>query len=129
MQRSSPVSSSKPDAPAPVPDTQAVLQAALAASWQRDQRVGRRRTALRWLIWGLWRCAPVVLVFALAWAAWRWLVPEIHTQQGARAQNQSASQHASARSTPPASYGALGTTASLQYLSLKPANRLHSKES
>jgi hypothetical protein len=117
-----------PASPGQVPHTQALLQAALAASWQRDRRVVRRRLALRWLVWGLWRCVALVLLLALAWAAWRWLMPEIHLQQTALSQDRPVAQHASARSMLPAGHVELGTTAPLQDPPTKPENRLHSKE-
>jgi ABC-type nickel/cobalt efflux system permease component RcnA len=131
MQRSNTVSPKRPAAAAQIPDTHAVLQAALAASWQRDRRVGQQRVMLRWLIWGLWRCVLAVLVFTAAWVVWRyhWLMPEIQTQPGARSQpNHHAVQQTFAQTTQPADYVVLETTATHQHPSLKPTNRLHSKE-
>lgn len=48
-----------------VPDTEAVLRAALAASWRRDKRVARRRIAWRWTLWYLQRYSPHVLALAV----------------------------------------------------------------
>ena len=53
----------------PVIDTHALLDAALRASWQRDHRVGSRRLAVRWLVWGIGKyffhiLAIAALVFA-----------------------------------------------------------------
>jgi hypothetical protein len=39
----------------PVIDTNTLRQAALQNSWQRDQRVARRRLAVRWVLWWLWK--------------------------------------------------------------------------
>ncbi len=39
----------------PVIDTNTLRQAALQKSWQRDQRVARRRLAVRWVLWWLWK--------------------------------------------------------------------------
>jgi hypothetical protein len=46
----------------PVVDSNTLRQAALQRSWQRDQRVARRRLALRWLLWWLWKCRYVLLI-------------------------------------------------------------------
>jgi hypothetical protein len=68
-----------PAAPATVPDAQALRRAALQAAWRRDRRVGRRRVALRWLMWAFWRYGiPMATVLALALAVWLWLLPGIH---------------------------------------------------
>ncbi|MCU0955852.1 MAG: hypothetical protein MUF55_00600 [Hydrogenophaga sp.] len=40
-----------PLTPRPVPDPEQVRRAALAASWQRDRRIAKRRLAWRWLLW------------------------------------------------------------------------------
>jgi hypothetical protein len=40
-----------PLTPRPVPDPELVRRAALAASWQRDRRIAKRRLAWRWLLW------------------------------------------------------------------------------
>lgn len=55
----------------PVPDADALRRALLAASWQRDRVVSRRRLAWRWLIWGVKRHGLKLLaVGALTlWAA------------------------------------------------------------
>jgi hypothetical protein len=45
----------------PVIDTNTLRQAALQNSWQRDQRVARRRLALRWVLWWLWKCRYYLL--------------------------------------------------------------------
>jgi hypothetical protein len=45
----------------PVIDTNTLRQAALQTSWQRDQRVARRRLAVRWVLWWLWKCRYVWL--------------------------------------------------------------------
>ena len=45
----------------PLPDTESVRQAALAASWRRDRVVARRRLAWRWFLWYLWRSLPYLL--------------------------------------------------------------------
>lgn len=39
----------------PVLDTNTLRQAALRASWVRDQRVARRRLAMRWALWWIWK--------------------------------------------------------------------------
>lgn len=59
--------------PAVLPSSDAVRRAALARSWQRDRRVGRRRLAWRWTLWGLWRYGPPVGAAALLAAA-LWLL-------------------------------------------------------
>ncbi len=46
----------------PVIDTNTLRQAALQKSWQRDQRVARRRVALRWVLWWLWKCRYYLLI-------------------------------------------------------------------
>lgn len=65
---------SRPAAAASVTDSDALRRAALARSWQRDRRVGRRRLAWRWCLWLLGRYAlPVAaVVVAVASATW-WL--------------------------------------------------------
>jgi hypothetical protein len=68
-----------PAAPAAVPDAQALRRTALHAAWRRDRRVGRRRVALRWLVWAFWRYGvPMAAVLALALAVWLWLLPATH---------------------------------------------------
>ena len=47
--------------PRPLPGTETVRQAALAASWRRDRAVARRRLARRWVVWYLWRSMPYLL--------------------------------------------------------------------
>jgi hypothetical protein len=55
----------------PVPDTEALRRALLAASWQRDRAVSRRRLAWRWMLWAFKRRGPKVLLTGalLLWAA------------------------------------------------------------
>lgn len=55
----------------PVPDAEALRRALLAASWQRDRAVSRRRLAWRWLLWAFKRHGPKLLLVAalLLWAA------------------------------------------------------------
>lgn len=66
--------SSSPLVPAhasPVPDAEALRQAMLQASWQRSQRVARRRLAWRWLSWfGLRYALPALLLAVLV--TWFW---------------------------------------------------------
>jgi hypothetical protein len=58
---------------APVPDTQALRQALLQASWQRNRWVARRRIAWRWMLWfGARYLLPALVVIGLG--AWLWLV-------------------------------------------------------
>lgn len=129
MQRSHPVPPQAPAAPGQVPSTQALLQTALAASWQRDRRVGLRRLAWRWLIWGLWRCAALVLLLTVLWAAWHGLVPETPTPQWGSAPDKPTTPNASlARSAVPASREARGTTVFLQDPSPEPDPPSYSKE-
>jgi hypothetical protein len=45
----------------PVIDTNTLRQAALETSWLRDQRVARRRLAIRWTLWWLWKCRYYLL--------------------------------------------------------------------
>ena len=59
--------------PAPVPDIDVLRRAALQASWRRDRRIARRRTAMRWALWYGVRGLPLVLLGA-AIAVWL-LVP------------------------------------------------------
>jgi hypothetical protein len=47
---------------APVIDTPTLRQAALQKSWQRDQQVARRRLALRWVLWWLWKLRYYLLI-------------------------------------------------------------------
>lgn len=64
--RSAPVAAKRSAAPAPLPDPDALRRAALAASWQRDRHVGRRRLAWRHLQWFLARrVVPALAVLAL----------------------------------------------------------------
>lgn len=55
----------------PVPDAEALRRALLAASWQRDRAVSRRRLAWRWLLWAFKRHGPKLLLVGalLLWAA------------------------------------------------------------
>jgi len=67
-----------PERPTPtsaVPDSEALRQSALRASWRRDRQVGRRRRWTRWLVWALCRyglplllatAAAIAVVFALS---------------------------------------------------------------
>lgn len=65
----------------PVLDTEALRRTALAASWQRDRRVGRRRLVLRWLGWALWRyLLPALLLAGLCALLWLYLVPMLHAE-------------------------------------------------
>ncbi|MDP2163064.1 MAG: hypothetical protein Q8K21_02385 [Hydrogenophaga sp.] len=97
-----------PAAPAHVPDAQALLRTALRASWQRDQRVGRRRLALRWMLWAFWRYGlPLLLVLTAAVAVWLWLLPGLHQSLAVSKQDRpaqptapTASQHAPAATGP-----------------------------
>jgi hypothetical protein len=57
----------------PVVDTNTLREAALRASWQRDQRVSRRRLAVRWLWWSLWKYRfylAALLAAVLAFIFW-----------------------------------------------------------
>jgi hypothetical protein len=63
---------------ASVPHSQALLQAALQASWKRDRRVGGRRLALRWVVWAFLRYGPPFLLpLAVAMSVWFWLLPSL----------------------------------------------------
>jgi hypothetical protein len=42
-------------------DSNTLREAALRASWRRDQRVARRRLAIRWTLWWLWQYKHLVL--------------------------------------------------------------------
>jgi len=66
------------NAPAPVPDVDALRLAALQASWQRDRWVARRRVAMRWALWYAGKYGLQVLL-ALVVAAFVWLrvIPEL----------------------------------------------------
>lgn len=57
----------------PVVDTNTLREAALRASWQRDQRVSRRRLAVRWLLWSMWKYRfyiAALLACVLAFLYW-----------------------------------------------------------
>lgn len=57
----------------PVVDTNTLREAALRASWQRDQRVSRRRVAVRWLLWSVWKYrfyGIALIAAALAFVFW-----------------------------------------------------------
>jgi hypothetical protein len=41
--------------PLPMIDTNSLREAALRASWRRDQIVSRRRLAVRWVLWWIWK--------------------------------------------------------------------------
>ena len=49
------------EGPPSIPDSDAVRQAALQASWRRDRRVAQRRIAWRWLTWYFQRFSPYVV--------------------------------------------------------------------
>ncbi|MGA8513330.1 MAG: hypothetical protein WB821_00990 [Burkholderiaceae bacterium] len=49
----------------PVLDTNSLRESALRASWQRDQRVARRRLAIRWTLWWLWKYKHFILAALL----------------------------------------------------------------
>jgi hypothetical protein len=60
----------------PVLDTNTLRESALRASWVRDQRVARRRLALRWTLWWLWKyrvqlLAACTLIAVLAYLLYR----------------------------------------------------------
>ncbi len=64
------------------PDAEALRQAALRSSWARDQRVARRRLALRWLAWAFWRYGlAILLVVAVAASVVAWMLSISHTSQ------------------------------------------------
>jgi hypothetical protein len=52
--------------PGPLPDSHALRARALAASWQRDRAVHRRRLAWRWVQWAFMRYGVPALVGAAA---------------------------------------------------------------
>jgi hypothetical protein len=52
---------SLPGVSMPVLDTNTLRESALRASWQRDQRVARRRLAIRWTLWWLWKYGFFIL--------------------------------------------------------------------
>ncbi|WP_332740640.1 hypothetical protein [Hydrogenophaga sp.] len=59
-----------------MPDSETLRQTALRASWQRDQRVGRRRRWARWLAWAFWRYGLALLMVAGAVSlVVLWLLP------------------------------------------------------
>ncbi|GAB4204783.1 MAG: hypothetical protein Fur0019_05960 [Tibeticola sp.] len=60
-----------PAHPQPVPDSESLRRALLAASWRRDRAVSRRRLAWRWLLWAFKRYGPKLLLVGalLFWAA------------------------------------------------------------
>lgn len=64
----------RPTGPEPVPDINALRQAALQASALRGRKVAQRRVALRWLSWFSIRLGAVLATTALAWL---WAVPEL----------------------------------------------------
>ncbi len=47
-----------------VPDSEAVRQAALQASWRRDRRVAQRRIFWRWIVWFALRYLPWLVAAA-----------------------------------------------------------------
>jgi hypothetical protein len=53
----------------PVLDTNSLRESALRASWQRDQRVARRRLAIRWTLWWLWKYRFFILAACALLAA------------------------------------------------------------
>jgi hypothetical protein len=57
-----------------LPDSDALRRAALLASWQRGQRVARRRLWWRWTVWGALRTLPLLVLAAIAFWGWKvWL--------------------------------------------------------
>ncbi len=54
----------------PVPDAEAVRQAALQASWRRDRAVARRRLIWRWLVWLVQRYYLYVLLLLALFMGW-----------------------------------------------------------
>lgn len=57
--------------PAPVPPAEALRQAVLQASWERDRQVGRRRLALRWTVWFVLRIAlPLLVLLGVVLTVW-----------------------------------------------------------
>lgn len=63
-------------------DADALRQAALRSSWARDQRVARRRLALRWLAWAFWRYGiAILLVVAVAVSVVAWMRSISQTSQ------------------------------------------------
>jgi hypothetical protein len=58
----------------PVIDTNTLRQAALQKSWQRDQRVARRRLAVRWVLWWLWKYRYYLLAVCALFAALGYLL-------------------------------------------------------
>lgn len=134
-------------AKAPVPDTEAVRQAALRASWRRDRWVARRRLLGRWLLWLLRRYVlPIVLVVGLGLLLWLGVWPSLRkpfeTARPAAASSTplppprdaglrlethwppATTAQAPVQTTPPAPLPSQPTSPS----HLKPENWLHSKE-
>ena len=64
---------------APVPDIDVLRRAALQASWRRDRRIARRRTAVRWALWYGVRGLPLLMV-AAAVAVWLLVPREDHSR-------------------------------------------------
>jgi cell division septation protein DedD len=65
-----------PAAGTPLPDTEALRQAALRASWARDRQVGQRRLWGRWVSWMLLRFGlPLLLIASLAGLGFVWMQP------------------------------------------------------
>ena len=149
--------SARPPHPHPrqpsIPDTEAVRQAVLQASWRRDRRVAQRRIVWRWVLWFTQRYAPAVLallallVLGAYLAGWLpampWLgdhatkavaaaqePPVAPTDPSAEASDTPLTLRVSTRSEP---RGAAAATAgealtSADTLTLTPENWLHSKE-
>lgn len=84
----------------PVPDAEAVRQAALRASWRRDRWVARRRLLGRWLLWCLRRYVlPIVLVIGLGLLLWLGVWPSL--RKPVEPTRQAAVSSAPLQSTPP----------------------------
>lgn len=58
----------------PLPDTEALRQAALRASWARDRQVGQRRLQWRWVQWGLQNIGLPLAVVGVGAALVVWAV-------------------------------------------------------
>jgi hypothetical protein len=63
---------------ATVIDTNTLRQTALQNSWQRDQRVARRRLAMRWVLWWLWKYRYYLLAVCALFAVLAYLLYRHH---------------------------------------------------
>lgn len=63
---------------APVIDTNTLRQTALQNSWQRDQRVARRRLAVRWVLWWVWKYRYYLLALCAVLVSVVYLVYQFH---------------------------------------------------